>query len=128
LPDRVLKRILVAEDDIGIRRVITMTLEKVGLEVIQAGDGAEAYEKAVALLPDAMLLDIGLPTMDGLTLCKKLRTVASTAQIPIGFLTAQVEPETYREAAKAGSALFVPKPFDPERLSHLVQILLSQSK
>jgi len=64
-------KILVAEDDLGIQRVITMTLEKAGLQVIAAKDGAEAYEKAITLLPDAILLDIGLPTMDGPPLMRR---------------------------------------------------------
>ena len=119
------KRILVAEDDVGIQRVIKMTLEKSGFQVITAQDGAEAYEKAVAQLPDAILLDIGLPMMDGLTVCKKLRTVPGTARIPVGFLTARVGSKTHQEAMEAGSLLFMPKPFKPQKLAGFVHVLIS---
>jgi CheY-like chemotaxis protein len=119
------KKVLVAEDDAGVRRVITLTLEHAGFEVIGAQDGLEALEKATKLLPDAVLLDIGMPKMDGLTVCKKLRAAPRTAQIPIGFLTAEVGQGTYQEAAKAGSLLFMPKPFKPEKLVSFVHVLLS---
>jgi DNA-binding response OmpR family regulator len=106
-----------------------MALEKkVGWEVIQAGDGQEAYEKAAKVLPDAILLDVGLPKMDGLTVCEKLSVLPSTAQIPIAFITANSDPQVYKRAAKAGSLMFVPKPFKPERLVSLVNVLLSSSK
>ena len=105
-----------------------MVLEKAGLQVIAAKDGVEAYEKSVALLPDAIVLDIGLPKMDGLTVCKKLRTVPATARIPVGFLTAQVGSESYQEAMKAGSLLYMPKPFKPEKLISFIQILLASPK
>ena len=122
------KKVLIAEDDPGVLRIITMVLEKAGLQVIAAKDGVEAYEKSVALLPDAIVLDIGLPEMDGLTVCKKLRTVPGTARIPVGFLTAQVGSESYQEAMKAGSLLYMPKPFKPEKLISFIQILLASPK
>jgi DNA-binding response OmpR family regulator len=122
------KKILIAEDDAGVQRIITMTLEKAGFQVISAKDGVEAHEKALNLLPDAIVLDVGLPKMDGLTVCKKLRTVPSTARIPVGFLTAQTGSETYQEAMKAGSLLYMPKPFKPERLVSFVHILLASPK
>jgi len=122
------KRILIAEDDPGVQRIITVALEKAGLQVVAAKDGAEAYEKAVALLPDAIVLDIALPKMDGLTVCKKLRALPKTAHIPVGFLTAQVGKGTYQEAMNAGSLLFMPKPFKPEKLVSFVNLLLASPK
>ena len=122
------KKVLIAEDDAGVRRVITLTLQQAGLEVIPAQDGLEALDKATRLLPDAVLLDIGMPKMDGLTVCKRLRAGAKTSHIPIGFLTAEVGSKTYQEAAQAGSLLFMPKPFKPERLVSFVHVLLASSR
>lgn len=122
------KKVLVAEDDPDVRYIINMTLAKAGLVVVTAQDGEEAYEKAVMLVPDAIVLDIGLPKMDGLTLCKKLRSTEKTAQIPVGFLTARVETEYYRQAKSVGGLLYLPKPFKPEKLVNFVHILLSSKR
>jgi len=120
------KKILVAEDDADVRRIITMTLAKAGMVVVTAQDGEEAYEKAVTLQPDAIVLDIGLPKMDGLTLCKKLRTMGNTT--PVGFLTAQVGTESYKQAKKVGGLLYMPKPFKPEKLVSFVHVLLASQR
>ena len=125
MPKTEAKKILIAEDDPGTRRIVTIALEKAGLKVIQAKDGAEAFDMARQLRPDAILLDIGLPKMDGLEVCKKLHSTPGTAGIPVGFLTAHVESESYQEAAKTGGVLFMPKPFKPEKLANFVNILLA---
>jgi DNA-binding response OmpR family regulator len=122
------KKILVAEDDPDIRRIITLTLAKTGMVVLAAQDGEEAFEKAVSLQPDAIVLDIGLPKMDGLALCEKLRRTDNTAQIPVGFLTAEVGTESYKKAKNAGGLLYMPKPFKPEKLVSFVQILLASQR
>ena len=77
------KKILVAEDDPSIRRIVEITLAKEGLEVIAASDGEEAFQKALIEQPDAILLDIMMPKMNGLEVCSKLK--ANKTRFRLGF-------------------------------------------
>jgi DNA-binding response OmpR family regulator len=115
------KRLLVADDDPPILRIVDMVLSRQGVEVLTAADG----DLAVAEKPDAILLDIRMPGMNGLELCAKLKATDSTADIPVGFLTAEKDIETYKLAQELGSALFITKPFKPERLVDTIGILLT---
>lgn len=119
------KKILIADDDPSILRLVEMMLTRHGLAVVTAKDGEEAFEKAVLEKPDAILLDIKMPKLDGLQLCSKLKATESTAAIPIGFLTAQKDVALYREAQELGGILYVTKPFKPEKLIDTVGLLLS---
>lgn len=119
------KRVLIADDDPSIRRIVEMVLTRAGVTVIQAEDGEEAFQKAVTEKPDAILLDIRMPKMSGLELCSKLKATESTAHIPVGFLTAQRDVDSYKQAHDVGSLLYINKPFQPERLVDSVGLLLS---
>ena len=119
------KRILIADDDPSIRRIVQMVLTHEGLKVIVAEDGEDAFQKAITEKPDAILLDIRMPKMDGLELCSKLKATEATADIPVGFLTAQKELESYKQAQELGGVLYITKPFKPERLVDTVGVLLS---
>ena len=121
-------KVLIAEDDPATLRVITIALTSEGMEILAARDGLEAYEKALLERPDAIVLDIGLPSMDGLTVCRKLKSTPATADIPVGFLTAQVGNESYQAALKSGGLLYLPKPFNPQKLAGFVRLLLSARK
>jgi CheY-like chemotaxis protein len=122
------KKVLVADDDPTILRVVSMILEKEGLEVITAEDGDEAFEKISTEGPDAILLDIEMPRMGGIELCSRLKATEVTAQIPVGFLTAHKEPDTYKQAEELGSVVFIPKPFQSEKLVMFVGLLLSSKR
>ncbi len=122
------KKILVVEDDPDIRRIITIALTQNGMKVVTAEDGEEGFQKAVTEKPDAILLDIVLPKMDGLTLCEKLKATRTTARIPVGFVSGQTDSEFYKKAEELGSALFIPKPFSPRKLILFVQLLLDSSE
>src|SRR5688572_2134514 len=117
-------RILVAEDDAGILRVITLALTTEGMQVLPAPDGLVALQKAIQEKPDAIVLDIGLPKMDGLAVCRKLKADEDTADIPVGFLTAQAG----GPALKSGGILYLPKPFKPQKLVNFVHLLLAARK
>jgi len=118
------KRFLVADDDPAIRRIVQMVLSREGAAVILAEDGEDAFQKAVTEKPDAILLDIRMPKMDGLELCSKLKATESTAEIPVGFLTAEKDLESYKQAQDLGGVLYITKPFKPERLVDTVGVLL----
>lgn len=119
------KRILVADDDPPILRIVEMVLSRQGVEVLTVADGEQAFQLAVTEKPDAILLDVRMPGMNGLELCAKLKATESTADIPVGFLTAEKDLDTYKLAQELGSALFITKPFKPERLVDTIGILLT---
>jgi two-component system alkaline phosphatase synthesis response regulator PhoP len=121
-----MKKILVAEDDASIRRIVEIALAEEGMEVIPASDGEEAFQKALKEQPDAILLDIMMPKMNGLEVCAKLKANQITAEIPIGFLTAQKEFSSYEQAQELGGLLYVTKPFEPKRLELVSKMVLWQ--
>ncbi len=119
------RTILVADDDPTILRIVQMVLVKQGLTVLTAGDGDEAFQKALTDKPDVILIDIRMPGMNGLELCSKLKATATTAHIPVGFLTAERDIETFKQAQELGGMLYITKPFKPERLVDTIGMLLS---
>jgi DNA-binding response OmpR family regulator len=119
------KKILVADDDSSILRIVQMVLSRHGMTVVTATDGEEALQKAVLEKPDAILLDIHMPKLDGLELLSKLKATEATAQIPVGFLTAEKELESFKQAQELGGLLYIMKPFKPERLVSNVGVLLA---
>lgn len=122
------KKVLVADDDPAILRIVSIVLDKEGLELITAEDGEEAFNRAVAESPDAILLDIEMPKMGGIEVCSKLKANEETAEIPVGFLTAHKEPDTYKQAEELGTVVFIPKPFQPEKLVTFVILLLASKR
>ena len=120
------RRLLVADDDEEILRVVSLILSKEGYTIISAGDGEEALRKARAEKPDAILLDIRMPGMDGLTVLERLRNEESVASIPVGFLTGQEDLETYERARELGGQIYLLKPFSAARLVTFVGLLLGE--
>ena len=84
-------KVLIIEDERGLTEVLTYNLEREGYDTIVAHDGQEGLRKAQTILPDLILLDIMLPIVDGLDVCRRLRSSEVTQQIPIIFLTAKAE-------------------------------------
>lgn len=125
MPAKEKLKVLVADDDLEILRIVAVTLSQDGVEVLTATDGLEALQKATAELPDAILLDISMPRLDGFAVCARLKEAPATADIPVGFLTAHDEAEFYHEAVKLEVLLYVTKPFRPERLITFIRMLLA---
>ncbi|HEY3929824.1 MAG TPA: response regulator [Candidatus Koribacter sp.] len=112
------KRILIVDDEDDIREVAALSLETVaGYQVLSARSGRDALGIAAAEHPDAILLDVMMPDMDGPTTLQKLQAQASTADIPVVFLTAKVQPSERARFASLGAAAVLPKPFDPLTLA-----------
>jgi two-component system chemotaxis response regulator CheY len=115
------RTILVVDDDPLIRRLIATTLEDVaGFELVEAGDGLEAIERAQASQPEIVFLDIDMPHLDGISTCAELRSSADTADATIVILTAATDDRAERRAGEAGADLFLTKPFSPLDLLRLV--------
>src|SRR5438046_9921841 len=90
-PLMVKPRILIIEDERGLTDVLTYNLQREGYEVTVAHDGQEGLRKAQMQLPDLIILDLMLPTLDGLEVCRELRAGERTRHVPILMLTAKAE-------------------------------------
>jgi len=119
------RRVLVVDDDEMLREVAKVALEMVGgWQVISAGSGPEAKSLARSEQPDALLLDVMMPGMDGPSTVVALQQDAATKHIPIIFLTAKVGGEGHEQWDHLPVAGVIPKPFDPMTLSAEVARLL----
>lgn len=108
--------ILVVEDDPSIALLIRKTLESRGYQVVTATDGEAALVACVEHRPAAMILDVNLPKLDGFTVAKRVKAVASLKHIPIIFLTAQDRPADMIAGIQAGAKHYLTKPFKTEDL------------
>lgn len=120
--------VLVADDDDSILRVVTMMLSTKGIRVITADDGEQALERATKQLPDAILLDIRMPKLNGFEVFEKLRANPLTAHIPVAFFTADKDFTDFRKAQEMGSLIYISKPFKPNTLIDSVTMLLASNK
>ena len=110
------QRILVIEDEANIQELLKYNLEKNGYKVTVAGNGAEGLEKAIANTPDLILLDLMLPGLDGLEVCKRLRMEKKTKKIPIFMLTAKSEELDKVLGLELGADDYITKPFSIKEL------------
>jgi two-component system, OmpR family, phosphate regulon response regulator PhoB len=117
--------VLLVEDEETLRRVLRSLLERDGFEIIEAGDGVEALSAAEQRTPDAIVLDLNLPVMDGYAVLTRLRTRAATAAVPVLVLTANGDEASELRALKLGANEFLTKPFRPRALSARLRALLS---
>ena len=117
--------ILVADDDAQIRDVVRIALTQAGFAVAEAADGRAALEMAHSLIPDLIVLDIGMPEMDGLAVCRELRR---TSAIPVLFLTAQADEIDRVVGLELGADDYVSKPFSPRELVARVKAILKRSQ
>lgn len=112
------KRILVVDNEQYIREVAQICLETVaGWQVMTASSGSEGLTKAEAEQPDAILLDVMMPDMDGLTTFQKLQANSATQHIPVILLTAKVQASDRRRYAELGMIAAIAKPFNPLQLA-----------
>jgi CheY-like chemotaxis protein len=112
------RRILIIDDDDDIREVAALTLETVaGWEVLTANSGANGIQRAREENPDAILLDVMMPGMDGPTTFQELQKIPETARIPVILLTAKVQGADQKRFAELGVAAILFKPFDPLTLA-----------
>jgi len=111
-------RILIIDDEEDIREVAALSLETVaGWDVVMASSGAQGLARAIEYLPEAILLDVMMPGMDGPTTFRALRRNPVTAHIPVLLLTAKVQASDQRRFADLGVDAVLFKPFDPMTLS-----------
>jgi len=120
--------VLVADDDADIRDLVAFKLEQSGLEVIAVEDGQAALEQARSRLPTLAVLDVSMPGLSGIDVCRMLRADAATAGMLIIMLTARVQEHDVEGGFSAGADDYVTKPFSPRELVSRIQALLSRSR
>lgn len=116
-------RILIIEDERGLTDVLSYNLNREGYDTLVAHDGQEGLRKAQMQLPDLILLDIMLPGMDGLEVCRQLRSGKQTANIPILMLTAKSEEMDQVIGFTVGADDYVTKPFSVKVLLQRIRAL-----
>lgn len=117
--------ILIADDIDITRQVITNLLEPMGYAIIEAGNGEEALDLALRERPDIILLDLAMPRMGGLEVCKIIKSNPETRAIPIVVITGLTDEETHLKALEAGADGFLTKPFKIHFLKTRLKALLS---
>ena len=117
------KQILVVDDDLHIREVVVFALEKAGMRALQAADGMEALKIFVASAPDLIILDISMPELDGLEVCRQIRKKSDT---PILFLSSRDEEIDKILGLELGGDDYVTKPFSPRELIARVNAILKR--
>jgi CheY-like chemotaxis protein len=122
------KRILLVDDEADIREVAKLSLEAVGgYDVVTASSGREGMAIAAAGRPDAILLDVMMPDLDGPSTVRLLRQDERTRDIPVVLVTAKVQAADRRQFEALGVAAVLAKPFDPMTLSDEVARALGWS-
>jgi len=114
-------RVLVVEDDEEIADVLRRSLRNEGYEVRTSGDGVEALDLASGFVPDVVVLDLGLPRMDGVEVCRRLR---AESDVPILILTARAEMEDRVGGLDSGADDYLVKPFERKELLARIRALL----
>ncbi len=114
-------RVLIVEDDVDIADVLRRSLRNEGYEVKTSADGVEALDIAAGFVPDLVVLDLGLPGMDGVEVCRRLR---SDGDVPILMLTARAETEDRVTGLDSGADDYLVKPFERQELLARIRALL----
>jgi len=117
-------RVLVIEDSASVRRLIEVCLRALDVDLAAAENGIKGLEQARATNPDAIVLDIGLPDMDGWEVLRHLRADDGTSDIKVLILTAHAQPEVAEQAVAGGADDFMTKPFRPAELRERIEKLL----
>jgi CheY-like chemotaxis protein len=121
------KTILSVEDTAGIRRLIRMTLEYMGFQVMEAADGEEGLQMAREHRPDLVLMDVRMPGVSGLTACEVMRSDPLLQAIPVVMLSSASAQADIQAGMDSGAKAYLVKPFQPVELIELVTRLIEES-
>lgn len=120
-------KLLIIEDERSLQEVLTYSLEKEGFEVIVASDGQDGLRRVHADQPDLVILDLMLPVIDGLEVCRQIRSNAKTRDVRILMLTARSEEVDEIVGFNMGADDYVTKPFKIKPLIHRIKALLRRT-
>jgi len=118
--------VVLAEDDVDIRDLVQIVLEQLDLEVRAVGTGAEALEVGQQEVPRLFLLDITMPGMNGLDVCRAIRADDKLQDVPVIFMTARAQASDVAAGIEAGADTYIIKPFGPIELREHVEALLDR--
>jgi two-component system, OmpR family, phosphate regulon response regulator PhoB len=116
--------VLIADDEAHVVELVRVTLEDERVRVVEASDGATALELAAELEPELIFLDVNLPDVSGLEVCRRLRREPGLAGVRIVILTAAAQQDDIARGFSAGATDYLTKPFSPVRLLSLVERLM----
>jgi DNA-binding response OmpR family regulator len=119
--------VLIVDDEYEIRQLLAMMLTMMGYQSFMAHDGLDALEKIPECQPDILILDVMMPRMDGLTLCRRLRETAETAALPIIMLSGKAHQEAIREGLQAGANRYLVKPTGLDELTRNINEVLAEA-
>lgn len=121
------RKLLVVDDDYALRELIDFTLAE-SYDVLKAENAEQAYALVHGEQPDAIVLDIMMPNIDGYEVCRKLKSDPKTQHIPIIMLTAKHEMDDLKEAIKVGADEYITKPFEPDFLKKRIDGLFEKTR
>jgi DNA-binding response OmpR family regulator len=121
MPEEPPFRVLLVDDDPVIVRLLEVNFRLEDFHVRTASNGEEALEKAVEERPDAVVLDVMMPGLDGWEVCARLREDPSLADVPVIFLSARAQDDDRSHGYALGVVEYVTKPFDPAELIEVVR-------
>ena len=120
-------RVVVVDDDDDIRDLVVLKMRRLGCTVISCADGAAALEECRTHRPDIIILDLLMPGLSGLDVCRELRRDEHLARVPVIMLTARALESDIEQGFAAGADDYLVKPFSPRELALLVQAVLERS-
>jgi CheY-like chemotaxis protein len=121
------QRVLVVEDSAVIQRLIAVCLRPSGVEIETRGDGPGGLQAVLENPPDLLILDVGLPRMDGWQVLARIRADIRTRNLKVLVLTAHAQEETRERADRGGADAFITKPFRPDDLRKAAEALLQEA-
>jgi signal transduction histidine kinase len=127
-PDNPLPSLLVVDDDDIVRSLMRASLEQDGFAVTEAADGQQAFELCKVTLPDLVVADVVMPTMDGFELCRALRDQQASAHLPILMATGLDDAPSIEKAYECGATDFISKPISWLILSHRIRYMLRAAR
>ncbi|MDO6427398.1 MULTISPECIES: response regulator [Thalassotalea] len=118
------KTILIVDDSASVRQVVAMTLKGAGYEVIEAVDGKDGLSKLDGKKVHLIISDVNMPNMDGITMVKEIKQMASYKFTPIIMLTTEGAEEKKKQGQAAGAKAWIVKPFQPAQMLQAVSMLV----
>ena len=114
-------KILIADDEVSIQRLLSFILRKFGHEILIAGDGAKALEIVQKEKPELVFLDVMMPEKNGIEVCREIKSNPELKDVYIVMLTAKGEESDMKRMYEAGADEYIPKPFSPSKISEFVK-------
>ncbi len=123
-----MKKLLIADDDDGVRSLVRMTLQADTYEILEARDSDQALALAREHRPDLIFLDVMMPGISGFEVCRRLKADPVTAEITVIMLTAQAQERDREEGVAAGADDYFTKPFSPVGLLYKVEEVFAKEE